>query len=144
MRYLPLATASLVALALTACKPSTTTADSTPMLSAPPAPIIPHAPSAPVVPPDPPQPEPPADGVQQTLRFVGPMDLAISLSTDDNFATAVMTDNSDRTLEMYSVPSASGVKLEDGEGATIHFKNGEGYVEFSPGNSIDIKEFRLP
>lgn len=147
MRYLQLAAIPLAALALAACKPAATTPDSAPIPSPAPAPMTPDAPSAPVVPPQTKTTEPvaaPQDGAKQTLHFVGPMDLTISLSTEDNFATAVMTDNSDRRVQMYSVPSASGVRLEDGEGITIHFKNGEGYVEFSPGNTTDIQEFRSP
>lgn len=144
MRYVQLAATAWVAMALSACNPTTDTA-TVPVPSRTPSPITPDAPSAPVVPPEPLPPAPTGshvEGPQQTLYFVGPKDLTIRLSTEDNFATAVMMDNSDRALEMHSVPSASGMRLEDGEGAVIQFKNGEGYVEFSPGQRITIETFR--
>lgn len=146
MRYFPLAAICMLTMALGACKPSTNTA-SAPVPLPIPSPDIPQAPSAPVVSPDPKEPEsagPGGAGAHQIRIFTGPMDLSIRLSTEDNFATAVMTDNSDRTLQMHRVPSSRGVRLEDGEGAAIYFRNGEGTVEFSPGNAIDLEEYRLP
>lgn len=78
----------------------------------------------------------------KVVHFVGPMDLTIKLKTTDNFETAVMTDNSDRTFQMKSVPAASGIRMTDGKGASIHFKKGEGVVELVKGRPIDIKEFK--
>lgn len=78
----------------------------------------------------------------QTLHFVGPMDLTIQLQTRDNFETAVMTDNADRRFQMKAVPAASGIRMTDGKNASIHFKNGEGVVEFVPGKPISVKEFK--
>ena len=78
----------------------------------------------------------------QTLHFVGPMDLTIQLQTRDNFATAVMTDNADRRFQLKAVPAASGIRMTDGKNASIHFKNGEGVVEFVPGKPIEVKEFK--
>ena len=139
-----IATAGVVA-ALAACNPTTDkTAERVP--SRTPEPAIPYAPSAPVVPPDPEPPEPttpPLAGAQQVLLFTGPMDLTIRLSTEDNFATASMTDNSDHTVQMRRVRSNRGVRLEDGEGVVIEFNNGEGTVELVPGKPIEIQEFRL-
>ena len=78
----------------------------------------------------------------QTLHFVGPMDLTIQLQTRDNFETAVMTDNADRSFQMKAVPAASGIRMTDGKNTSIHFKNDEGVVEFVPGKPIAVKEFK--
>ena len=78
----------------------------------------------------------------QVLNFVGPMDLTITLQSNDNFETAIMNDNSDRQFQMRSVPAASGVRMSNGQGVTIHFKNGDGTVELVPGKPISIKEFK--
>ena len=78
----------------------------------------------------------------QTLHFVGPMGLTVTLSSQDHFDTAVMTDNADRTFQMRAVPAASGVRMSNGRGVTIHFKNGDGTVEFVPGKPISIQEFK--
>ena len=78
----------------------------------------------------------------QTLHFVGPMDLTIQLQTRDNFDTAVMSDNADRSFQMKAVPAASGIRMTDGKNTSIHFKNDEGVVEFVPGKPISVKEFK--
>ena len=78
----------------------------------------------------------------QELHFVGPMDLTITLKTQDNFESAVMTDNADRAFQMRSVPAASGIRMADGKGASIHFKNGEGVVELVKDRPIEIKEMK--
>lgn len=78
----------------------------------------------------------------QELHFVGPMDLTITLKTQDNFESAVMTDNADRAFHMRSVPAASGIRMADGKGASIHFKNGEGVVELVKDRPIEIKEMK--
>ena len=145
MRYLSLAAAAWAAMALVACNPSKDNVTGSLPANVP-TPVTPQAPSAPVVPPDP---EPgltaqPAKGAQQILLFTGPMDLTIRLSTDDNFATAVMTDNSELALQMHRVRSGSGIRLENGEGVAIEFKNGVGTMEFSPDDVIDIEQYQLP
>lgn len=145
MRYLPLAAAAWAAMALVACNPSKDNVTGS-LPAHMPTPATPHAPSAPVVPPDP-EPdltEQPAQGATQILLFTGPMDLTIRLSTDDNFATAVMTDNSEYDVHLRRVRSGSGIRLENGEGVAIEFKNGVGTVEFSPDDVIDIVQYRLP
>ncbi|MGU3628030.1 hypothetical protein [Comamonas sp. C24C] len=82
-------------------------------------------------------------GVSATrvVNFVGPMDLTIRLQSSDNFETAVMTDNADRSFNMTRVPAASGLRMSDGKSTFIHFKNGEGIVEFVKDRPIRIKEF---
>ena len=77
----------------------------------------------------------------QVLNFVGPMDLTIRLESKDNFETAIMQDNSDRQFQMRSVPAASGIRMENGQGVSIHFKNGDGTVELVPGKPISIQAF---
>lgn len=145
MRYLPLAAAAWAAMALLACNPSQD-GDTNPVPSRIPSPVTPQAPSAPVVPsdPEPDVPEQAAQGGPQVLLFTGPMDLTIRLSTDDNFATAVMTIDSEHALFMRRVRSGSGIRMENGEGVAIVFKNGVGIVEFSPEDVMDIAQYRLP
>lgn len=78
----------------------------------------------------------------QVLHFVGPMDLTIQLQSSDNFATAVMSDNADRSFHMKAAPAASGMRMTDGKNATIHIKGDEGTVEFVKDTPISIKEFK--
>ena len=51
-----------------------------------------------------------------------------------------MTDNTGRTFQMRIARAASGVRMSDGKGFTIHFKRGEGMVEFVEGQPIAIQE----
>lgn len=96
-----------------------------------------------------PSPPTPADNTyaaaaprNQVLHFVGPMDLTIQLQTSDNFETAVLSDDADRRFLLKATPAASGIRMTDGKNTTIHFKSGEGIVEFVPGKPIAIKEFK--
>ena len=145
MRYLPLAVAGLMAMALVACNPFSDEGKVR-VPSSKPLPPVPHAPSAPVVPPDPPEPEPRTSpqGMPQALIFIGPQDLTIRLSTQDNFATAVMIDNLGRRLEMRRVRSSQGVRLENEEGVAIQFENGVGAVQYASGDQVDIVQYHLP
>lgn len=79
---------------------------------------------------------------EQVLNFTGPHDLTLELKSSDNFATATMTDNADRTFELKQAVAASGMKLANEDGVSIHFKKGEGVVELVPGTPIEIKEFK--
>jgi hypothetical protein len=74
------------------------------------------------------------------LHFAGPKNLWLTLTTQDTFQTAVMTDNTGRTFQMRIARAASGVRMSDGQGVTIHFKRGEGMVEFVEGQPIAIQE----
>ena len=76
----------------------------------------------------------------QVLHFAGPKNLWLTLTTQDTFQTAVMTDNTGRTFQMRIARAASGVRMSDGQGVTIHFKRGEGMVEFVEGQPIAIQE----
>ena len=76
----------------------------------------------------------------QVLHFAGPKNLWLTLTTQDTFQTAVMTDNTGRTFQMRIARAASGVRMSDGQGVTIHFKRGEGIVEFVEGQPIAIQE----
>nr|WP_174505589.1 hypothetical protein [Acinetobacter sp. Marseille-Q1620] len=78
----------------------------------------------------------------QVVNFTGPNDLTIELKTSDNFETAEMTDNSDKTYHLKRVVSGSGVRLANDEGVSIHFKGSEGSVELVPGKPIEIKELK--
>ena len=130
---LPLA---LLSMALVACNPSS----NTPATAAPEAAPVPAtaeaaapATSEPVAAPAAPQ---------QTLHFVGPADLTISLTTEDNFATATMQDNSDRSLPMRSTAAADGMRMEGPNGEFIHIKGDGGVVQFVENRPIDIQAFR--
>lgn len=83
---------------------------------------------------------------EQTINFIGPYDLTLSLTTLDNFETATLTDNSDKTYSLQRSISASGIRLTNDAGIIIHFKgtsNGnEGYVELVKDKPIEIKEFK--
>jgi hypothetical protein len=78
----------------------------------------------------------------QVLYFVGPMDLTLTLASQDRFETAVMTDNADRSFQMHVVPAASGLRMSNGKGVSIHFKNGDGTVELVEGKPISIREVK--
>lgn len=110
--------ASLIALALAGCNsiptPTSTPAESTPSI--------------------------PAE--TQVINFVGPMDLTIQLKSSDNFETATLADNSDRVIYLKAAVSGSGVRLANDDGVSIHFKNGEGVVEFVKDKPISITEYK--
>lgn len=78
----------------------------------------------------------------QVINFVGPMDLTIQLKSSDNFETAEMTDNSGRVHHLKQTVAASGVRLANDQGVSIHFKRGEGVVEFVKGKPISITEYK--
>lgn len=79
---------------------------------------------------------------KQTLNFVGPYDLTVKLTTEDNWKTAVLTDNSDRTFNLKLEPAADGVFLSNDEGVSIHMKNKEAtLILVKNGNPINLKEF---
>lgn len=84
---------------------------------------------------------------KQEIHFTGPYDLTITLQTNDNFETATMTDNSDKTYQLKRTISANGIRLENtDDGVMIHFKatdhGNEGFVELVKDKSIEIKEFK--
>lgn len=83
---------------------------------------------------------------EQVIHFTGPMDLTLELKTKDNFQTAELRDNSDAVYHLKSAVAASGVKLANRDGVSIHFKNfnglNEGTVELVKDKPIEIKEYR--
>lgn len=83
---------------------------------------------------------------EQELHFTGPNDLTLTLKTTDNFETAQLQDNSDKTYQLKRAVSGSGVRLANEDGVSIHFKNfdglNEGTVELVKGKPIEIKEHR--
>lgn len=83
---------------------------------------------------------------QQTLHFVGPYDLSLTLTTSDNFETAILTDNSDTQHQLKRTISANGIRLESNSGVVIHFKNtpngNQGYVMLVKDKPIEISEFK--
>ncbi|MDM1279060.1 hypothetical protein HXZ65_12485 [Acinetobacter indicus] len=82
----------------------------------------------------------PAD--TQVVYFSGPMDLALELKSSDNFETAQLTDNSGKVYHLKRAVSGSGVRLANDDGVSIHFKGGEGIVEFEKDKPISITEVK--
>lgn len=78
----------------------------------------------------------------QVINFVGPMDLTIQLKSSDNFETAEMIDNSGRVHHLKQTVAASGVRLANDQGVSIHFKRGEGIVELIKDKPISITEYK--
>ncbi|TSH73985.1 lysozyme inhibitor [Acinetobacter sp. RF15A] len=113
--------ASLLALALAGCNSS----PPQPTESTPPVESTPSTPAE-----------------TQVINFVGPMDLTIQLKSSDNFETAEMTDNSGKVHHLKQTVAASGVRLANDQGVSIHFKRGEGVVELVKGKPINITEYK--
>jgi len=78
----------------------------------------------------------------QIIEFTGPNGLLIFLKSSDNFETAVMTDNSGKVYRLQRAVSGSGVRLANNQGVSIHFKAGEGIVEFVKDQPISITEHK--
>ncbi|MCO8046234.1 hypothetical protein NI467_12950 [Acinetobacter bohemicus] len=70
------------------------------------------------------------------------MDLILKFKSSDNFETALLTDNSNRTVMLKRASAANGVLMPDDEGVSIHFKSGEGLVGFVKDRPIPIQEFK--
>ena len=77
---------------------------------------------------------------EEILNFKGEKGLTVKLVSNDDFETAVMTTNRNKTTyNLVRKPSGSGVYMEDKSGANIHFKNTYGIVEFKKYESIPIE-----
>jgi len=76
------------------------------------------------------------------INFTGPMDLTVELKSSDNFETAEMTDNSGKVYHLKRAISGSGMRLANDDGVSIHFKAGEGIVEFMKDKPISITEYK--
>ncbi|NNP73628.1 hypothetical protein A7P53_00975 [Acinetobacter defluvii] len=78
----------------------------------------------------------------QVLTFSGPNGLLIFLKSSDNFETALMTDNSGVVYGLKQTVAGSGIRLANNNGVSIHFKRGEGVVEFVKDQPISITEVK--
>ncbi|WP_104499419.1 hypothetical protein [Acinetobacter indicus] len=78
----------------------------------------------------------------QVIYFSGPMDLTLELKSSDNFETSQLTDNSGKVYHLKRAVSGSGVRLANDDGVSIHFKGGEGIVEFMKDKPISITEVK--
>lgn len=78
----------------------------------------------------------------QVLKFSGPNGLSIFLKSSDNFETALMTDNSGMVYRLKQTVAGSGIRLANNNGVSIHFKRGEGVVEFVKDQPISITEVK--
>lgn len=78
----------------------------------------------------------------QVLKFSGPNGLLIFLKSSDNFETALMTDNSGVVYRLKQTVAGSGIRLANNNGVSIHFKRGEGVVEFVKDQPISITEVK--
>ena len=96
--------------------------------------------SSPIQPTKPVESTPSTPAETQVINFVGPMGLTIQLKSSDNFETAELIDNTGKTYQLKAVVAASGIKMANDEGVSIHFKKGEGIVEFKKDQPINIQE----
>ncbi|MEX5444535.1 hypothetical protein WCE14_14460 [Acinetobacter schindleri] len=78
----------------------------------------------------------------QVLKFSGPNGLLIFLKSSDNFEIALMTDNSGMVYRLKQTVAGSGIRLANNNGVSIHFKRGEGVVEFVKDQPISITEVK--
>ena len=78
----------------------------------------------------------------QVISFVGPNDLKLYLKSSDLFETAQMIDGSGEVYHLKRAVSGSGVRLANDDGVSIHFKGGEGIVEFEKDKPISITEVK--
>jgi hypothetical protein len=78
----------------------------------------------------------------QVLKFSGPNGLLIFLKSSDNFETALMTDNSGMVYRKKQTVAGSGIREANNNGVSIHFKRGEGVVEFVKDQPISITEVK--
>ena len=74
------------------------------------------------------------DANDYTRRFFAAM--------DDDFNTAVLKDDSGKSYDLKRERAADGIYMENKDGVSIHFKKGEGIVEFSKYKSIPITEVK--
>ena len=81
---------------------------------------------------------------EKVINFNGENNFKARLKTTDDFETAELKVNSDKTYNLKRVISGSGISLADERGASIHFKDYsgtiEGTIEITPGEVITIKE----
>lgn len=73
-----------------------------------------------------------------TLKFQDEKGGKISLISSDEFESAIMVDKDGKEYYLKRQPSASGVYLEDENGANIHFKDDGGIVEYKKFDTISI------
>ncbi|MEN8381221.1 hypothetical protein [Acinetobacter radioresistens] len=79
---------------------------------------------------------------QQLLKFIGPNNQTYILRTTDNFETAELSDQSGKTYRLKRAVSASGLRLANSQGISIHFKNGEGILELIKDQPINVTEVK--
>ncbi len=80
--------------------------------------------------------------IRRPLKSSGPNGLLIFLKSSDNFETALMTDNSGMVYGLKQTVAGSGIRLAHNNGVSIHFKRGEGVVEFVKDQPISITEVK--
>ncbi len=78
----------------------------------------------------------------KTFYFVDDKGKKLSLSSNDDFNTAVLKDDSGKSYDLKRERAADGIYMENKDGVSIHFKKGEGIVEFSKYKSIPITEVK--
>ena len=78
----------------------------------------------------------------KTFYFVDEQGKKLSLSSNDDFNTAVLKDDSGKSYNLKRERAADGIYMENKDGVSIHFKKGEGIVEFIKYKSIPITEVK--
>ncbi|TCM65178.1 hypothetical protein EC844_11515 [Acinetobacter calcoaceticus] len=81
-------------------------------------------------------------GSVEIVKFSGPDNSTFELKSSDKFETAELTDNSGKTYQLKAAVAASGLKMANDDGVSIHFKNGDGTVELVKDKPIDVKEVK--
>lgn len=72
----------------------------------------------------------------QTIDFQAVKDkkYKATLISADNFESAVLTDTKGNKFKLKAAPSGSGTRLANEDGVEIHFKKGEGVINFGKGH----------
>ena len=74
----------------------------------------------------------------KTFYFIDDKGKKLSLSSND----AVLKDDSGKSYNLKRDRAADGIYMDNKDGVSIHFKKGEGIVEFSKYKSIPITEVK--
>ncbi|EAT99410.2 hydrogenase 4 subunit B [Campylobacter curvus] len=79
----------------------------------------------------------------KTIEFHGTgyyKDYKATLVSSDLFKTAVFTDSMGYKFDMKHAPAASGIRMVSDKGIEIHFKKGEGILNFGHGQMSLVYE----
>lgn len=75
-----------------------------------------------------------------TYKFKDEKGKIITLTSADEFSTAILTDSDGQKYNLARQAAADGIYMENKGGVSIHFKGKEGIVEFKKYDSIPIEK----